>query len=79
MQNPYFVQFLADVTGKKIAIPDHHELTGLGVGLLAYRGLGLGELTMAESKSRMLDPAQTNSKAWLKKFEIAVQKSRGTR
>ena len=79
IKNPYFVQFFTDIIGKNISIPSNHELTSLGVGLLAYKGLGLGNLVINETEATILKPSNINRESWVAKFETIIQKSRGTR
>ncbi|HIP49228.1 MAG TPA: glycerol kinase [Lutibacter sp.] len=79
VKNPYFAQFFTDVVGKKVTIPQNNELTSLGVGLLAYKGLGLGDLKIKETKNKEYMPNNVDRELWLEKFERVVQKSRGTR
>ena len=79
IKNPYFVQFFTDIIGKNISIPSNHELTSLGVGLLAYKGLGLGNLVMNETEVTILKPSNIDRELWVAKFESILQKSRGTR
>ena len=79
VQNPYFVQFLADIMDKDILIPSSHELTGFGTGLLAFKGLGYHDTIQSESTPRKIRARSVNREAWIQKFEETLQKSKNTR
>jgi len=78
-QNPYFLQFLADIMGKDISVPDDHELTGYGTALLAYRGLGLEAPQAAASEAVIFQPKEIDRTRYVEKFERVLQKSKGSR
>ncbi len=77
--NPYFVQFLADVSGRQISIPDNHELTGFGIGVLALRGLGVEQPLHISDRKSLVKPHAVEREAWRARFDAVLQKSRGTR
>ena len=79
VQNPYFVQFLADIMNKDILIPSNHELTGFGAGLLALKGLGYHDTIQSESAPRKISARSVDREEWIQKFETTLQKSKGTR
>ncbi len=79
-QNPYFVQFLANITGKSIHIPPNKELSALGAALLARKGLGENtDWQKEEENQKMIIPKDINRENYLKKFEELTEKSRQTR
>ena len=69
-RNPYFVQFLADATGRRIEPAVMPELTGLGTIQLACKGMGITPPPSGEFGYCI--PKQHNS-AWLPKFRQAVR------
>ncbi len=79
VSNPYFIQFLADILGKKISIPNNHELTGLGIGLLALKGLGVEESSSMVLAGKLTEPKNIDRKALIAQYESILQKSRRTR
>ncbi len=79
-QNPYFVQFLADITGKSILMPQNKELSALGAALLARKGLGeTSALQKSDGNQKVVTPKNIKREKYLKKFEELVEKSRQTR
>lgn len=72
-KNPYFVQFLADVSGREICPATVPELTGLGTVMLAYHATGRKPEFIAEFGSYT---PKKDRKGSTKLFELAVGMSK---
>lgn len=72
----YFVQFLADVTGRTIVRPGLDELTAFGCAALAAAGIGI-TLARPEQGQAVFEPRSPDAAAWRSSFADAV--SRATR
>lgn len=68
--SPYFVQFLADITGRSIVTQSNHELTAHGCAALAALGLRC-ELPAIGSKARIHAPRQVEAKKWHERYTAA--------
>ena len=75
-RSSYFVQFLADVTGRTIVRPGFDELTAFGCAALAAAGLGI-TLARPEHGQAVFEPRCPDAAAWRSSFADAV--SRATR
>jgi glycerol kinase len=82
INNPYFCQFLADITQCKIVVPVSPDITAYGTGRLATIGSGivenLADLTPAPKPQKIITPRNdlTHLKA---RFDDAVTRSRNWR
>ena len=77
-QNPYFVQFLADVSGRTIRIPDQEELTAIGAASLAAHGIG-SETSARFRSETICEPKETDGAPWSARFDDALARSRNWR
>lgn len=75
--NPYFCQFLADVLGRQVTVPEMAELTPLGTAMLSCRQPGL-EAGMRAGKDRLY-AARRDLTAARARFQEAVRRARGWR
>lgn len=77
--NPYFCQFLADVTQREIVVPASPDITSLGAGRLALLGSGLAktirDLPPAKQPKAVISPARDLSQ-FRSLFEEAVKRCR---
>jgi glycerol kinase len=76
-RNPYFLQFLADVTGRELVTRGHDELTAFGCAALAGRGIGQ-ELVLPEGKMLVIEPRQDHSR-YCERFAEAVIRAKSWR
>lgn len=76
-RSAYLVQFLADVTGARIALPATEELTAFGVAQLAARGVG-AELPAPAARA-VIEPAACDRAGRMARFADAVNRARGWR
>jgi glycerol kinase len=78
-RNDYFCRFLADATGRAIAVPSAADLTGLGTALLARIGTGQPDDLPPPPPERTISPARRLDPALRARFRDAVERSRGWR
>lgn len=77
--NPYFMQFLADITQKEIKVPACSEISSYGTAILARRGIGLeGDIKLSGDPT-IYKPNPLNTQELMAKFEQAVSRCRGIR
>jgi glycerol kinase len=76
--SPYFMQFLADATGRTIVTKPLHELTAYGCAALASLGAG-EELRELKSGSKVYAPQTREGECWRERYASAVSKARGWR
>ena len=76
--NPYFAQFLADVTRRSIVARGLGELTAAGTAELAALGLGT-TLPVVGQDDRHYRPGACDAAAWRDRFATAVAKTKGWR
>ncbi|BCP55253.1 carbohydrate kinase [Kaistia sp. 32K] len=76
-QNAYFVQFLADASGREVWTYDMPELTGFGAAAMALDAL-TGNVTPPLAPSRKWRP-QRDGRSWLSRFANAVARAKGWR
>ncbi len=80
VNNPYFVQFLANILKKEIIVPRNNELTSLGIALLANKGLGNADIKIKKYNTKIYKPEKNyDVKELRNKFEKIVKKSKKTR
>lgn len=72
--SPYFLQFLADVTGRSIVTQSTNELTAYGCAALAALGAG-HELPMPRSGASAYAPHKVQAEAWRERYTTAVSRS----
>jgi len=77
-ENPYFLQFLADITRKNVIVPDYGQISSYGAALLARKGLGKEDSPVNTACSQVTWKDKTQ-RDYLKYFEKMVLSSRGTR
>ena len=70
----YFVQFLADVTGRNVLTPSLPDLTAHGCAVLAALGIEC-ELPPLRLVSRVFAPNKVERAAWKERYAIAVSRA----
>lgn len=75
-RSAYFRQFLADVLGKVLRLPDNDELTAYGTASLA--ALGFGKTLPLPPVSREISP-RGDAAPWRQRFSDAVSRAKGWR
>lgn len=75
--NPYLLQFLADVTGRTIAVPSSTDLTALGTARMAMRGLSVAMLPALPPPGSMVRPVGTDGPDARRRFAGAITRARG--
>lgn len=73
-QSAFFVRFLADASGRTIAVPSTHELTALGLAELA----GI-DAAAVRAQARLVSPSEPVSRQDHARFAEAVQRARNWR
>jgi glycerol kinase len=74
VRSRYFVQFLADVTGRNIVTPSLHDLTAHGCAALAALGAEC-EVLALRPVSRVFAPRAVERTAWVERYAIAVSRA----
>jgi glycerol kinase len=78
-RSPYFCQFLADSSGKTIALPNLDEITAFGAAQLAALGIGR-EIPMPQmAKGQFYTPRTVPRETWRTRFQAAVGRTAGWR
>jgi len=72
--SPYFVQFLADVTGRSIVTRPMNELTAHGCAALSALGIG-HELPVLRSGTSVYAPREVEAEGWRERYTTAVSRS----
>ena len=75
--SPYFVQFLADVTGKRLRLGRTAELTAFGVALMTSGDTSAG--SGIDGDGRIFEPRREPPESERTRFSEAVRRSRGWR
>ena len=74
VSSTYFLQFLADVTGRTVVTKSSHELTAYGCAALASLGVG-GELPELETGSAVYMPRSREGEHWRERYANALSRS----
>lgn len=77
--NPYFVRFLAEATGRTIAVPSSTELTALGTARMALIGLeggGKDKLPKLPSHRLQITPGRLLATEHSERFKSALERAR---
>lgn len=77
--NQYFIQFLADISGKTIISPLNKEITAFGVAMLARKGLGAAGDINIKQKAEKIAPGNIDRNYVMKKYKDIISRSRGIR
>jgi glycerol kinase len=78
-RSDYFLQFLADSTGRVIRTSAFDELTAFGSAALAARGVGAELSAPASTGRRSFEPRSVDRAGRLARFAAAVKRARGWR
>jgi len=73
VSSAYFLQFLADVTGRTVVTKSFHELTAYGCAALAALGVA-GELPELETGSTIYEPQNREAEHWRERHANAVSR-----
>lgn len=76
-QNEYFLQFLANILGKEIAVPSTPDLTAMGTARLAMLGAGAASLPPLPPPQRLVTPENHPRAEQRALFAEAVRRSQG--
>jgi glycerol kinase len=76
-RNEYFLQFLANILGKEIAVPSTPDLTAMGTARLAMLGAGAKPLPPLPPPQRLVIPESHPREEQRALFAEAVRRSQG--
>ena len=77
--NPYFMQFLADITQKTVRVPACKEVSALGAAMLGRKALGFNDEISISGEDTLYTPRDIDAKAIVDKYENLIEKSIGLR
>lgn len=78
-RSPYFCQFLADSSGKTIAMAAMDEITAFGAAQLAALGIGKDIPAPDQAKAQIYVPREVPRADWRSRFQSAVARTTGWR
>jgi glycerol kinase len=78
-RSPYFCQFLADASGKTIALATMDEITAFGAAQLAALGIGQHVVLPRTRRGQIYAPRKVGREVWLERFRSVVERASGWR
>lgn len=78
-RSAYFCQFLADSSGRGIAVSNLDEITAFGAAQLAALGIGRQIASPQDARGQIYQPRDVPREAWLSRFRSAVGRTSGWR